>query len=388
MSYMVQCGHCITHQTPTPAPVQHGSLPEVGLPLTSLFTATRTPTGTISPSPAPTINPYITAYPTITPVWFVGPGDTPFPTFTPTITSTPAASATPSDGLHTLHLNLDLAYLDQDGGWYVTDSNVPSSFGFHADMSFVNRLTNPSGYGAQPNLGFQLRRVVHDLVFIESIQYTYHSSVRGCVSGCGNAVAWNFYDLTHEIVHNDYCYGAPCASAAYDEGVDHVLIVPVNQYVETFQSGVSLLGSSAFTPDDYIEDIYVNWRDSDAPTPTPPPTSTPTLTPTATATLTPPGYVDCRFPASGRETTALADGSSLTGGLQAISRSCFTVISPDFRLDLTGLNPAWLIAPEPLEVCIVSYRVPALTLLGQPLPLDMVLAVLVIAYFVRTLRQY
>lgn len=377
MSYLVQCGHCVTYTTPTPSSVQVGSLPQMGLPITSLFTRTPTPTGTIGPTITATVNPYLTQYPTVTPAFFWGtPGPTEtFEFTTPTVTPTPVSAVI--FGLQDGFNGGGVTVVTWDDYW---DSPDGFQYDYYSETGTFER-------GSHSNLGLAI--VFDDLTFVHEIEYTvynmslfgdfeYETTLRTHEPG-GTDILWatgngSIHVHTGPGGDNEFLsdYDGFTRTITVDREV-YALLIDTGHYSGAIASGVSSLILDRL---EYIDNSMTV------------PTPTPTLTPEFTATMTPAGYVDCRNPATGTETEQVVDAAGMQNGLVALYRTCFTLIDPSFQLDLTWLNPDWLIDPEPVEICIVAYRVPPIKLLGIELPLNMLLAVTIIAYFIRTLRVY
>lgn len=378
--YLNQCSHCVTYITPTPVQVSNGGLPSIGLPITALFTATATPTGIWFPRTS-TPSPFLTVYPSATPPFV----STDFISPTPSITPSPTPLFTATPGLITVQIDFNDAAFSNSHGWVLED-NANENYSYVLDNDFPESIFNPYTGTSIPLLGFLLRRLTTSSQYIISIDYDYTQGNRGCTVNCGNAPAFQLSrdDFAVSVLTDDWQIGFPGFHNTYVEGQTLHRHIDVNDFVREIQAGVTLFGSDgAFPEEDYISNLEIVYLQGtgDEPTPEPSATFTPTIT------LTPSGYIDCRNVDSRYEDIPLADTDAFDG-LNAVSRTCFTLIDPSFVVDLTGLNGDWLLNPDDLEVCIVIYRVPTFSLFGVNLPLDMLLSVTIIAYLIRTLRSY
>lgn len=378
LSYLVQCGHCVTEVTATPRQVSSGGLPSVGLPITPLFTASPTPTGIWFPVTM-TPDPNLTQYPTITPEWFVSP------TATSAFTSTPAPTSTPQPQRQVI----DWLW-NGDYDFEIVVSHGTFEHGVNGEVyEWVTNVSDQPAFF----IVFDEEVFVHDI----TLSYDLSCSSGGCTNdislehwqdgltnGIEDGFAW--CNAQHAAENSDpttHCYPRPLAQSQDDLPYDSDNVVGITHNIgrsvkEVFLGHASY-GSGVFAPG-WMSNLTVDYE------PLVVIEITPTPTPFVTMTAAP--YVDCRNPESAEDDTQLAETDALSGGLVAISRTCFTFIDPSFRVDLRFINPDFLLDPDDVEICIVVYQLPSFSLFGIPLPLDMVLSVMIIAYVVRTLRSY
>lgn len=371
LRYLTECGHCVTHVTSTPEQVSHG-LPRFGLPTVVLRTPSATPTGIWFPRTS-TPSPFLTVYPTITPGW-MGEASTAIAGFT----STPVMTSTPT--FFSTHINFVEAFEGGFEGWGITGSGDIEVYSVVFDDEFPFAAFNPYTGTGVPGLGFSVRWIgTPGLVELIGYEFDYINGVRGCSGACGSVIHAN--SAVDEAVLDEFInnIGYPSFQFPYSEGVPVHFERSFNADIKGLTFFVSQNDTSGIYRPDYIEDLWIYYRVIVEPG---------AATATPTTTLTPAPDIDCRNPDTGIEHEVLVETDAFEGGLQAISRTCFTVIDPSLKLDLSGLNAAWVVDPDDLEICVVLYRVPFFALIGIPLPLEMVLLVMIIAYLVRLFRSY
>lgn len=377
LSYLAQCGHCVTRITATPEQVSRGGLPQLKLPITPIA-PTKTPTGIWFPRTS-TPSPYLTVYPTITPTWFVSTAAV-TPSATLSVTLTPSPTPDPliivpvlASGSQVV-TNFDVEFEFYNGSPLFTSQQGSSS------IEFVQGAADMLGL----NIVFDEPTVLHRVV-LEAASGSY-----SCPGGstCGYHLnALLFHDGDAMVLAGSGSWGYPEYTYSYDlndeqffdfdafppSPVTSLQILMV--YYDTAMTGGFRLGAvdTAYFQNIFLEiegGVYV------------PPTATPFISPT------PADYVDCRNPATGIEETQVAETTILDGSFRPLSRTCFTLIDPSFVLNLTGLNADWYLDPDDLEVCIVLYALPSFAIFGVQLRLDMLIGVVIVAYLIRLFRSY
>lgn len=351
VAYIGQCSHCLTRRTPTPDAVGEG-LPEFDIPITTL---TIVPLGTQT---ATTTMVGGTYYPTRTPYW---QGTfTPVPTDTPVNSPTPTLTPTLQPTWEWTHYNFTYAdapetptlypIYDVSGAWTWDDDmgwGVPA--GHACDVQFKFNLIEETNvvqvqidsYADSIFIGNQLQSALGAGAFTMDID----GYVRPPVSGYQSAVK-TYFPTPHYI--DKYRISSCINGQYYIQGVWVAKAAPISTY-----------------------------------TPTPDATITPTFTPTATQN---PQEVDCRNPYGHDVLPPLVETDALDYSI--VARECYTVIPDGFYIDLSFVNPDFVIGIDGLEVCVNYVRLPNMAILGINLPFGALVVTVLVGFFFRRFSTF